>query len=625
MTYYIGPAEDPDRYHLEQLVARGGEGELWKASITVDGVPLPVAAKLLAAQGGAMDDWVQRWRRQTEILRTLDHPNLVKVREVFTGPAPHVGGGADQASVGLFLIMNWVSGTNLEGWVAQNPQRDLLDSLRVIGPVAAALDYMHGGAATGSPILHRDIKPSNVVVDPVEGVKLVDFGFAHLGSRPAMTLVGTPAFLAPEVVAGAPATEASDRFSLGATAYFALTGEIPDPGDFAGCRSRLLAVRGTSGRTDIADHVLAMMNPDPAMRPAGAVSWAQTLAATAVSGTYGGGALPPGPPPTVAATGVSPPPGPAPLVVTASPTPVPRSPVPPARLPDPPPTGGGKGRKKLRVVAAAVVVVAVAAVAAVLLLGGKSGGEPRATADHSAARTGDRGHDDGGGGGSDETTTTTVDRSEVPDVTGMSLSDATARLEKLGITVKTESVLDESKTDGTVLDQDPAGGSGFADSVMLSVARQPVLTYLTDMEPVSREGGAEAGARTVEIDGKQYPQSLSWTCGYSDCTGGGASAEYNLSRAYRRFQATIGLGDTSASDGVLIFRVLGDGRVLVEKQLGLGKPDEVDVDVTGVLRLRLLAVSPQEASGSVYASWGSAHLLGSPDEVPEPTTTTTGY
>lgn len=624
MTYFIGPIDDPDRYHLEQLVARGGEGELWKATITVDGVSLPVAAKLLAAsQGPDLDEWAQRWRRQTELLRTLDHPNLVKVREVFTGPVAHLEGAADLASVGLFLVMNWVDGTNLEGWVAQNPQRDLLDSLRVIGPVAAAVDYLHGGAATGGPILHRDIKPANVIVEPGGGVKLVDFGFAHLGPQPATTLVGTPAFLAPEVVAGGPATTASDRFSLGATTYYVLTGEVPDLADFGGSRNRLLAVRGSGGRADIADHILAMVNPDPSQRPADAVSWAQALAAGAVSGTFGTGVLTDGPALTPSAAR---PRAGERLVVSDSPELQPRGPETVAA----PPVTGRKGRRKLWVgLAAAVAAVAVAVVAA-FLIGGKDGDGQQAAADRSPA--GANGQRDGegsdGGSGRDTSATTSARATRVPDVTGMSLSEATAKLEKLGIEVKTKSVLDDSKADGTVLDQDPAGGASFVGSVMLSVARQPVLVYLTDMTAVAQSDGyADTETKTVEINAKQYLQSLSWGCDneYADsyCGSEGISAEYNLSRSYRRFQTTVGLGDTSPSEALFTFRVLGDGRVLYEKQLGLGQEQAIDVDVTGVLRLRLMAVASSTFDDTAYANWGSARLLGAPDEVPDPSTTST--
>ncbi len=189
---------------------------------------------LLPGQVPNIEDWASRWRSQAEILRSLDHPNLVKVREVFKGPVAHQQGAADPASIGLYLVMNWVEGANLEHWVESNPERSLVDSANVVVALAGAVDYLHSGTATGSPVIHRDIKPANVLIDSAGDVKLVDFGVAHLDSRPSMTVVGTPSFISPEVVSGAPATGASDRFSLGALAYFLLVGAVPMAGDYVG-------------------------------------------------------------------------------------------------------------------------------------------------------------------------------------------------------------------------------------------------------------------------------------------------------------------------------------------------------------------------------------------------------
>ncbi len=280
-----GPYDDPDRYELNELRSRGGEGELWRSTLSIDGVPLPVAVKVInEANNERIDDWSRRWNQQAEILRTLDHPSLVKVRDTFEGPLPHPQGGADPSSRSLFLVMNWVKGDSLVEWVARNPERDLLDSTRVIARIAAAVDYLHSGASTGKAVLHRDIKPANVLIDG-SAVCLVDFGFARLMSGEPMTLAGTPYYLAPEVVGGGTFSEASDRYALGATAYYTIVGEPPTPGDYPGMRAKLAAARGAEGRTDLAEHVLAMMAQDPARRPANTVEWAQALAAGAVSTT----------------------------------------------------------------------------------------------------------------------------------------------------------------------------------------------------------------------------------------------------------------------------------------------------------------------------------------------------
>jgi serine/threonine protein kinase len=342
-----GPYADPDCYQLLQLRSRGGEGELWQSALPIDGVPLPVAVKVInEANNEHLDDWRRRWQQQAEILRTLDHPSLVKVRDTFEGPLPHPPGGADPESRSLFLVMNWVKGESLVEWVAHHPERDLLDSTRVIAKIAAAVDYVHSGASTGKAVLHRDIKPANVLIDGAD-VCLVDFGFARLMSGEPMTLAGTPYYLAPEVIGGGTFSEASDRYALGATAYYTIVGEAPAPGDYEGMRAKLARARGAEGRTDLADHVLAMMAQDPAQRPANTIEWAQALAAGAVSTT-----MPTQAPPAVAAETDA-----------------------PAR------SSGRKGRGRLVVIVAVLALVAALAAGAAYALVGRGG----ATAQVSAA------------------------------------------------------------------------------------------------------------------------------------------------------------------------------------------------------------------------------------------------
>jgi serine/threonine protein kinase len=337
-----GPYDDPDRYELLDMRTRGGEGELWRGALSIEGVPLPVAVKVINQSNAEhLDDWSKRWKQQTEILRTLDHPGLVKVREAFEGPLPHKPGAADPKSRSLYLVMNWVNGESLVEWVAHNRDRDLLDSVRVIARIAAAVDYLHSGTSTGRSVFHRDIKPANVLIDGASAC-LVDFGFARLMSDEPMTLAGTPFYLAPEIVRGAAFSAASDRFSLGATAYYAIVSEPPTPDDFGAMREKLTRARGVEGRKDLADHVLAMMHPEPAQRPANTVEWAQSLAAGAVSTAL--------PSRTLAGTPVA--------AAAGAPT-------------------APKRRGKLYVaIAAAVVVLALAAVGLAVAFGGKKDAPP---------------------------------------------------------------------------------------------------------------------------------------------------------------------------------------------------------------------------------------------------------
>ena len=96
--------------------------------------------------------------------------------------------------------MNWVEGETLDEWVRHRRDRNPIDDLKVLVPVAAASDLMHSGRATGGvPVVHRDIKPANILVTE-HGSVLVDFGLTRgLPDGERLTgVVGTPGYLAPE-------------------------------------------------------------------------------------------------------------------------------------------------------------------------------------------------------------------------------------------------------------------------------------------------------------------------------------------------------------------------------------------------------------------------------------------
>lgn len=629
MAELVGPLDAPDRYELVELRSRGGEGELWQATIDVDGHSVPVAIKIFyPASPLERTQYAASWRRQAELLRTLEHPSLVTVREAFEGPAPHEAGAASDQAGAVYLVMNWAPGESLPAWVAQHPDRDVLDSTRTVTRVASAVDYLHSGKATGgTPVLLRDIKPANVVVDGGD-VRLVDFGFARLVGE-QFTFAETPSYLAPELVAGAPPTEASDRYGVGATAYYLFTGEDPLPNGVAAMRARLLRVPGLEGREDIAEHLLAMMASDPTRRPTNLVEWAQSLAFGAVSEWL-----------------------PISVVPRAEPLPAP-----------------WWSRRGVVAAAAAVIVLAAVAVAGVVLSSGGGGDAETDTGGSAASASAVPRMPDVVGESladararlrkadirdvtveqeeSSETEGTVLDQdppagdkvtgavtitvaeeiSTLPDVVDKTLSDATNTLEALGVDVTTTDVLDETKTDGTVLAQDPKAGGPLPDSVTLQVARQPVSTYLSDLEPVEGSGYASAAS----VSGQAYPHSVITTpSDYSDALP--VDVGYDLGRHYRRVKATVGLTDDAPSNAQVRVEILGDGRSLFSQTVGLGTAAPIDIDVTGVLRLTLsvalLNADDIECCSDTPVAWGDIRALGTPTEVPgfgsSVTTTTFG-
>jgi serine/threonine protein kinase len=676
---WVGPHDDPDRYQLRVKRSSGGEGELWGATIAVDGAPIPVAVKVIhPSKAGDLSEWRTRWQRQAELLRSLDHPGLVKVREVFEGPTPHEAAASDRSTNTLYLVMNWVEGPTLDEWVSRHPGRDVLACAGVIGKLASAVDYLHSGAVTGNPILHRDIKPANVIVAD-RGAVLVDFGFTRVLNHQPLTLAGTPAYIAPEVVAGGEYSTASDRYALGATAYFALTGNPPTPSDRAHMVSALTAVAGAEGRGDIAEHVLSMMDPNPAARPTAAVSWAQQLAAAAVSDTEH----------TVAGRKLPPPPPPPPQAGTAHGpwSPPPTSEPPPSS--EPPPVGKPRRRRRRALVAGVAVVVALLAVggAALFALGsGEEDAPAAAAAPTSRAQTtaplATTAETATPASGAPPTTpaevTTTLALVRVPRVVGGSVEAATAALEDLGLVVTVEEevgpgpygavtdvdprvgtelapgdevvvtvkvrptempsvvgeperaavellesygiaatvtdVLDETARNGTVTKQTPAAGEPLTDTAELVVAHQPEIVFLADMDPVDVDGDEATGQ--AQLNGTIYTRSVLLRPPGADP----GYLEYDLARAFTRLVGTVGPRDDVLSDGVYKVEIFADGTSVFDQRLGLGQTAPIDLDVTNVLRLRLQVTQIAGAfRGPRVVVFADTRLLGLPGSVPATT------
>ena len=204
------------RYRLGDRIATGGMGEVWRAVDLV--LDRPVAVKLLREEYAQHPETLARFRAEARHTAALSHPGIAQVYDY------------DDAGPGQppFLVMELVNGPPLTQLLARGP----LDPARALDVVAQAATAL--GAAHAAGLVHRDIKPGNLLVAPDGTVKITDFGIAHAaGSAPLTrtgTMIGTPAYLAPERVAGAPAGPASDLYSLGIVAYECLAGALPFAG-----------------------------------------------------------------------------------------------------------------------------------------------------------------------------------------------------------------------------------------------------------------------------------------------------------------------------------------------------------------------------------------------------------
>ncbi|MGH9123214.1 MAG: protein kinase domain-containing protein [Acidimicrobiales bacterium] len=286
-TFRVGPFDDPDRYEIGEPVEAGAEGILYRGRVVTptSRLSLSVAVKALQpAYSSRIDQWAARWRDQVELLRSLQIPGLVGVREGFVGPLPHLE-GAPVAGRNLYLVMNWVEGEALDHWALHHRGIDVRNALKLLLPVAVAVDTMHGGQLTGSvPVVHRDIKPANILIGQ-NGSVLVDFGLTKgLSIGHPVGRAGTPGYIAPEVVAGGGYTPAADRYAFGATVFFLLTGRHPPTSPKPQELRQLLeksplggASQGTTIPPELVDRVVTMLDPDPLRRPGALANWIAQL------------------------------------------------------------------------------------------------------------------------------------------------------------------------------------------------------------------------------------------------------------------------------------------------------------------------------------------------------------
>jgi len=277
--FRVGPDDDRDRYRLERLHSSGTEGKVWRGSLELDDeVVLDVAVKILHAERqDLIAEWRAKWTEQVELLRSLQYPGVVTVREAFEGPVMHPAGQKGSTGRSLYLVMNWMEGEPLHEWVSDRPQRNVFDALRLLTQVADALDYMHSGRATGGkPVVHRDIKPANIIVSG-EAAVLVDFGLVRALTKNALQRgIGTVEYMAPEIVSDGEYSPASDRYALGCVAYYMLTGaNPPDEYDFHVMRANLAKVPALGANASLLNHFMTMLDPVPDARPPQASAWVQ--------------------------------------------------------------------------------------------------------------------------------------------------------------------------------------------------------------------------------------------------------------------------------------------------------------------------------------------------------------
>jgi serine/threonine-protein kinase len=205
------------RYEVQQEIGEGAMGRVYRAFDPL--VRRMVAIKTIRPEvltKETAEEYLRRFRREAQAMGPLSHPNIVSVYDV----------GED------YFVMEYVEGNSLQSLLAERAPLTVAEALRILAPVAEAIDYAHRFG-----IVHRDIKPANILIQPDGQPKLMDFGVARLSTSVTTgsgQLLGSPSYMAPEQIEGdksMPLTPSTDLFSFGVVAYEALTGRRPFLGD----------------------------------------------------------------------------------------------------------------------------------------------------------------------------------------------------------------------------------------------------------------------------------------------------------------------------------------------------------------------------------------------------------
>ncbi len=206
-----------DRYVLLKKLGEGGKGIVYKARDTI--LNRIVAIKML--KGGMLtEEDYSRFMREAQTVAQLNHPNIVSIYDIGKEGEKH------------FFVLEFVEGMSLRDLMTTYSEGkcDAQTILRIGIGICSALQYAHSQG-----VLHRDIKPENILITEEGVAKLMDFGLARMLGQPNITqegiIIGTPAYVPPEIALGKGADARSDLYSFGAVLYETIAGRLLFPGE----------------------------------------------------------------------------------------------------------------------------------------------------------------------------------------------------------------------------------------------------------------------------------------------------------------------------------------------------------------------------------------------------------
>ncbi len=256
------------RYRVVGLLGRGGMGSVYRADDLTLGQP--VALKFLPEALAANFERLDRFRAEVRVSRQVSHPNVCRVHDI---------GEADGR---IFLSMELVDGGDLSSLLKRIGRLPTDRGLEIARQLCAGL-----AAAHDRGVLHRDLKPANVMIDSEGRVRIADFGLAGIagGIKGTEIQSGTPAYMAPETMAGREVTTRSDIYALGLVLYELFTGARAFSGKSVAELARKHAEESATPPTGIVGDldpqieavILQCLEKDPNARPKSALAVAMAL------------------------------------------------------------------------------------------------------------------------------------------------------------------------------------------------------------------------------------------------------------------------------------------------------------------------------------------------------------
>lgn len=217
MSEFLG--QTIGKYQIETLIGHGSMADVYLARHVDLGIP--VAVKIIHLHLLSQPVFLERFKREAEVMAALRHPHIVRLYEVICQP--------EMAAI----VMEYLPGGTLEARLAQHRSPGealpLAEVVKWMEALCGAVDFAHR-----RNLVHRDLKPANILFRETDEPVLTDFGLAFLSDQSRLShsnsITGTPAYLSPEQARGVSGDERSDIYSLGVILYEMLVGQTPFQG-----------------------------------------------------------------------------------------------------------------------------------------------------------------------------------------------------------------------------------------------------------------------------------------------------------------------------------------------------------------------------------------------------------